>query len=178
MILAGLKRHWPALAVVLLTGAIFGAGSRWGAHQSNIAWALKWQQRDADDATALAERQASARTEEQRRQGEIDAIKKKVGLQIAEAAADADRARAVSDRLHREAEKFAARLAERERACRAGTPERGQAETGGAVLLADLFRRADERAGELAREADEARARGAACAAAYDSIIRGDHAEN
>lgn len=178
MILAGLKRYWPALVVVLLTVAIFCAGSRWGAHQKDIAWALKWQQRDADDATALAKRQNETRTEEQRRQGEIDAIKKKAGLQIAEAAADADRARAVSDRLHSEAERFAARLADRERACRAGTPGRDQAETGGVVLLADLFRRADERAGELAKEADEARVRGAACAVAYDSIRRGDHAEN
>ncbi|WP_412139149.1 DUF2514 family protein [Erwinia tracheiphila] len=39
-------------------------------------------------------------------------------------------------------------------------------------MLADLFRRADKRAGELAGEADEARARGLACEAAYDSISR------
>lgn len=77
--------------------------------------------------------------------------------------ADADRARAASRGLHYWADKLARQLADRERACGAGTPGRSEAETSGAVLLADLFRRADDRAGDLAREADEAKARGLAC---------------
>lgn len=42
-------------------------------------------------------------------------------------------------------------------------------DTGPADLLADLQRRADDRAGELAHIADTARARGLACERAYDS---------
>ncbi len=38
-------------------------------------------------------------------------------------------------------------------------------------LLADLQRRADERAGELAAVADDARARGAGCERSYDALI-------
>ena len=42
-------------------------------------------------------------------------------------------------------------------------------DTGPLDLLADLQRRADDRAGELARIADDARTRGAECASRYDN---------
>lgn len=162
----------------VLFAALCGLAVWWFSHQRYTAgysdasaeWALKWKQRDADDGTALAKRQAEAREEEQRRQGEVDEIRKQASQQLAGVKAYADRARAASRGLHDRADKLAGQLAERERACGAVTPGRGEAEPSGAVLLADLFRRADERAGELAREADEARARGLACEAAYDSI--------
>ncbi|WP_455871853.1 DUF2514 family protein [Serratia proteamaculans] len=170
MILGWLRRHWRGLLVTLILGGAFLSGSWFGARQANTAWALKWKQRDAADATALALRQAEARTEEQRRQGEIDAIEKRAEGQIAEAVADADRARAVADGLHGEAAKLAARLATSERARRAATASGGAAGTTGSELLAELFRRADKRAGELAAIADQARIRGVACEAAYDAL--------
>ena len=153
----------------------------WFSHQRYTAgygdasaeWALRWKQRDADDATALAKRQAEAREEEQRRQGEVDEIRKQASQQLAGVKADADRARAASRGLHDRADKLARQLADRERACGAGSPGRSEAETSGAVLLADLFRRADDRAGQLAKDADEARARGLACEAAYDAVKSG-----
>lgn len=164
------KLSLTGLLIVLLSGTAFFTGSWWGARQMNTHWMLKWQQRDASDAVALAQRQAAVRTEEQRRQGEIDEIRKQASQQFAGIQRDADRARAAYHRLHNKADNLARQLAARERACRAGTSGTGQTETGSAVLLADLFRRADERAGELAREADEARVRGLACEAAYDAI--------
>ncbi len=162
----------------MLIAVICGLAVWWFSHQRYTAgysdasaeWALKWKQRDADDATTQALRQAQFRAEEQRRQGDINEIRKQASLQLAGLQADADRARAASRELHDTADKLARRLAERERACGTGTADRSQAETSGAVLLADLFRRADERAGEMADEADKARARGLACEAAYDSI--------
>jgi hypothetical protein len=39
-----------------------------------------------------------------------------------------------------------------------------------APVLADVFKRADQRAGDLAAIADQARARGVMCEQAYDSI--------
>lgn len=42
--------------------------------------------------------------------------------------------------------------------------------TTGSELLAELFRRADQRAGELAAIADQARIRGLTCEAAYDAL--------
>lgn len=173
MIPAWFRSHWRVLLVALILGGAFFSGSWHGTRQANTAWALKWKQRDADDATELAKRQVEAREEEQRRQGEVDEIRKQARQQLAGVQADADRARAASRGLHDRADKLARRLADRERACGAGTPGRSEAETSGAVLLADLFRRADDRAGQLAKDADEARARGLACEAAYYSISRG-----
>ena len=89
--------------------------------------------------------------------------------QAALAAADAGRARAVAarNRLQRDLADYLTqhRAAAQARAA-AGqcTPDTRPAE-----LLADLQRRADDRAGELAHIADTARARGLACERAYDS---------
>lgn len=177
MILNWLRQHWRGLLVALVLGADFLSGSWFGASKANTAWALKWKQRDADDATALAKRQAEARAEEQRRQGEIDAIEKRAEGQIAQAAADADHARAVSDGLHDEAAKLAARLAASERARCAATASESATGTTGSELLAELFRRADQRAGELAAIADQARIRGLTCEAAYDALTGGKAVE-
>lgn len=169
----GLLSRWKVIVVVLAVAAVWGF-SHWrysaGYADADQHWREEWAQRDARDATALAQRQTEGRAEEQRRQGEIDAIRKEASQQLAGVQADADRARVASRGLHDRADKLARRLADRERACGAGTPGRGETKTNGAVLLADLFRRADDRAGELAREADEARARGLACEAAYDAV--------
>lgn len=172
----GLSAYWkPALIAVLCGLAVW-----WFSHQrytagyskANAEWALKWKQRDADDATALAKRQAEARAEEQRRQGEIDAIEKKAKGQIAQAVADADHARDISVGLHAEASKLAARLAASERARRAATSSPGETGSTDGELLAELFRRADQRAGEMAAIADQARVRGLTCEAAYDANVK------
>lgn len=169
-----LLSYWKPALIAVLCGLVVW----WFSHQrytagygeADAAWSLKWQQRDAADATALALRQAEARTEEQRRQGEIDAIEKRAEGQIAEAVADADRARVVADGLHDEAAKLATRLAASERARRAATAIGSPPGTSGSELLAELFRRADQRAGELAAIADQARIRGLTCEIAYDAL--------
>ena len=80
---------------------------------------------------------------------------------------DAVRARAARDSMRRELADYLAthRKAALARAA-AGqcTPDPGPLD-----LLADLQRRADDRAGELAHIADDARVRGLACERAYDS---------
>ncbi|MEG1214579.1 MAG: DUF2514 family protein [Leclercia sp.] len=170
MNLAWIGRHWRSLLVVFVLGGAFFSGSWLGARQANTSWKMKWKQRDATDATALAKRQAEARAEEQNRQDKIDAIEKRAEEQIAQAVADADHARAVTDGLHDEAAKLTARLAASERIRCAATASEGSAGTTGSELLAELFRRADQRAGELAAIADQARIRGLTCEAAYDAL--------
>lgn len=59
--------------------------------------------------------------------------------------------------------------AHRERATAAAAASQCAADGPALDLLADLFRRADQRAGELAAIADTARARGAACERAHDA---------
>ena len=84
-------------------------------------------------------------------------------------AADDGRLRAVDarNRLQRDLADY---LAQHRAAAQARTAA-GQCApgTGPADLLADLQRRADDRAGELAHVADTARARGQACERAYES---------
>lgn len=89
--------------------------------------------------------------------------------QAALAVADAGRARAVAagNRMQRDLADYLTqhRVAAQARAAA------GQCapDTGPADLLADMLRRSDDRAGELAHVADTARARGLACERAYDS---------
>lgn len=89
--------------------------------------------------------------------------------QTALAAADAGRARAVDarNRLQRELADYLTQ----HRAAAQARAAAGQCapDTAPADLLADMLRRADDRAGELAHVADTARARGLACERAYDS---------
>ncbi|UIA86022.1 DUF2514 domain-containing protein (plasmid) [Erwinia tracheiphila] len=166
-------RYWKIVLAVAVIAAIT-AFSHWrwqaGFNEAEGKWQQRWSQRDADDATALAKRQTETRNEEQRRQNEINEIQDRAAQRLAVVQADASTARAAADRLHNSAEILARRLADRERTCGAGTPGRSEAETSGAVLLAELFRRADARAGELAAAADEARTRGLACENAYNAL--------
>ncbi|TLU69589.1 DUF2514 family protein [Enterobacter sp. MF024] len=172
----GLLSRWKVIACLVLAAAVVWGFSNWrysaGYGDADRHWRKEWAQRDARDATALAQRQSETRAEEQRRQGEIDAIRKQTSQQLAGVQADADRARAASRGLHDKADKLARQLADRERACGAGTTGGSKTETSGAELLAVLFRQADKRARELAAIADQARIRGLACEAAYQGLTK------
>ena len=89
--------------------------------------------------------------------------------QAAIATADAGRLRAIDarNRMQRELADYLTQ----HRAAAQARAAAGQCapDTGPADLLADLQRRADDRAGELAHIADTARARGLACERAYNS---------
>ena len=89
--------------------------------------------------------------------------------QAALAGADAGRARAVAARTR--LQRDLADYLTQHRAAAQARAAAGQCapDTGPAELLADLQRRADDRAGELAHIADDARVRGLACERAYDS---------
>lgn len=84
------------------------------------------------------------------------------------AAIDAAGADAAGQRLHDEA----ARLAATANDCAAdpGVAARGQAATRAAMVLSDLFQRADKRAGELAKAYDRSRIAGLACESAYTAL--------
>lgn len=87
---------------------------------------------------------------------------------ITVAHADADRARAAAVGLRRDMASFIE--ARRRRAQAAAAAGQCAPDESAAVVLADLFSRADARAGELAAALDESRARGSGCAAIYDAI--------
>ena len=123
-------------------------------------------------AAATAERKAREQSEtyrakEQELRNAHDKIERETQATLAAATAGADRAVAAGQRLRRELADYL--TAHRERATAAAAANQCAPDGPALDLLAELFRRADQRAGELAAIADTARARGNACERAYDA---------
>lgn len=132
----------------------------------------KWKAVLADQALLQAKGAAAAtttnRTEEQRRQTAANQVGSDARDQIKNAAHAGAAADAAGDRVRSEAGSLAARAS-----CTGSDPgvaERGKTATRAAMVLSDLFQRADKRAGELAKAYDGARIAGLACEAAYQSL--------
>lgn len=118
-------------------------------------------------ALAITEAGNSARQEEQRRQSVVNKEASDAREQNKAAAVDAGAADAAGERLHVEAGKFAAA------ACGdPGVAKRGASATRAAMVLSELFQRADKKAGELAAAYDRARIAGLACERSYESLRR------
>jgi len=133
----------------------------------------------ADAAAAAAETSEHYRKLEGTYREKLDSITREAHQAQNRAAADADAARAAAGRLRGDLADYitAHRAAANARAA-AGqcTPDAGALD-----LLAQLQRFADERAGELARLADDARIRGGACERAYDAsqaMMQADHQQD
>lgn len=140
-----------------------------GYTRADLEWQAKWNKQAEAMAKAKADAVVLAREEEQRRQSEIDKVRQDAEKQIAMAESDAAAASAAADSLHEQARRLEARANQ----C-AGNPaasQPGQATAQPGVVLADVLRRADERAGELAAAYDRSRAAGLACERAYDALL-------
>ncbi|MCY1465004.1 hypothetical protein D9M71_830960 [compost metagenome] len=72
-----------------------------------------------------------------------------------------------------EADKLAAQFAASEASGNSCTAAASKAAVRAAAVLADVLKRADQRAGDLAAIADQARARGVTCEQAYDGVANG-----
>ncbi len=169
-----LKRTWRPLAVTALVALSLWGFSHWrytaGRDAERLVWSDKWSKRDARDATAKAEREASERDEEQRRQLENNRIRADGEKQLAQASAAAANAQSVADGLQRAIERTKQQLARSETGRISAVASERQARADTAVLLAELYRKSDERAGKLSQYADRARIKGLMCEKAYDSI--------
>ena len=156
-------------AVLLVAGALFGAYHH-GVTVTDAKWQSAWNDRNTWDARAKADNEASARTKEQAYQQSINKAIQNGQQIIDQATADAAAARASADGLRGAADKFAGRLAASEASGNSCTAAASKAATRAALLLADVLKRADQRAGDLAEVADQARARGLTCEQAFDAI--------
>ena len=123
-------------------------------------------------AQAKAANEASARALEQSYQRSIDKAVQDGQRTIDQLTADAITARASADSLRGAADKLAARLAASQAGGNSCTTAASAAASRAVLVLADVFKRADQRAGDLAAEADQARARGLTCEQAYDGLVR------
>lgn len=121
-------------------------------------------------AIALTEAGNMARQEEQRRQSAVNKEASDAREQNKAAAVDAGTADAAGERLHAEADKYAANVCGDP-----GAAKRGASATRAAMVLSELFERADKRAGDLAAAYDRARIAGLACEQSYQTMnhIRG-----
>lgn len=162
--------YWRPLTLALILGAVGALCWKQGSSSTDAAWQAKWDQHLAADAVVTEKAQAEQRAIEQTRQQSINKVTTDAQREIDRAAVDAAVARATAGSLRDTADQLAARLAASEAGrdtCAAGA---SKAAAASAQLLADVLKRADERAGVLAEAADQSRARGLACEAAYDAL--------
>ena len=157
------------LLVALAAGALLGAYHH-GLSVKDAEWQSQWNARDTRDAQAKAENEAAARTREQAYQQSINKAVQDGQRTIDQATADASAARASADGLRGAADALAARLAASQAGGHSCTAAASQAATRAVMVLADVFKRADQRAGDLAADADQSRGRGVTCEAAYISL--------
>jgi hypothetical protein len=150
----GLLPRW-AWALVLagivasLCAASYTAGAR--------------RERDLQAAAALKIAEANA-AETARRIITIEEARRAAELRTHQALADAAAAGAAADRLRKQLAAF--------RAAHSAAAGSGPTTADPIGLLADVFGRADARAGELAAYADAAREAGRLCEASYDALSR------
>lgn len=167
--IAGPWRLYAELAVAAALVAALGTQTvrLAGAERATEAAKRVHTEHLAADERATRQAEQDARAEENRRTAahrEIsDEAQRMAARGRADSAAADDAARRVRDRV---AELAAACPAAGNPAAAAGSAPA----TGPGLVLADMLRRADARAGELARYADEARGAGVACERAYDAL--------
>ncbi|QAY85413.1 DUF2514 family protein [Pseudomonas arsenicoxydans] len=158
-------------AVLLVAGSLFGAYHH-GLSVKDAEWQAQWNDRDTRDAEAKATNEANEHAKEQARQLSINKAIQDGQRIIDQATADAAAARASADSLRGAADNIARRLATSETSGNSCTATASKAVARAAMVLADVLKRADQRAGDLAEVADQARARGVTCEQAYDGISK------
>ena len=140
-----------------------------GQSVTNAEWQAKWSARDTLDADAKALNESTERAKEQARQQTINKVIQDGQKVIDQAFADAAASR--DDRSLRDAaDETAGRVAASQAGGHSCTAAASQAATRAVMVFADVLKRADQRAGDLAADADQSRGRGVTCERAYDGL--------
>ncbi|KTC39787.1 hypothetical protein AO265_20910 [Pseudomonas sp. ABAC61] len=160
-----------ALVLVALAGWALTASYDQGLSAKDKEWQARWNARDAGDKQAWALAEREEREKEQAMQNSINKAVQDGQRKLDQAEADAVTARAAADSLQRAVEDLTERL-KRTSSSNSCTAAASAAATRTALVLAELFKRADARAGDLAAEADQSRGRGVTCEQAYESLAR------
>lgn len=158
------------LLVAIAAGALFGAYHH-GLSVKDAEWQAEWNARDTRDAAAALTNEADERVKEQARQQSINKAIQNGQQIIDRAVADAAVARADLG-VRDAADATARRIAASQSSGHSCTAAASQAATRAVMVFADVLKRADQRAGELAEVADQSRGRGVTCEQAYDGLGR------
>ncbi|MBC3484698.1 DUF2514 domain-containing protein [Pseudomonas sp. SWRI50] len=162
-------KGWSILTFAVLL-ASHGAAYQHGRSVERANAGEASAQRDSGDQLAEVIGERSARQEEQRRAAAQEEARAHAQEERTIADASAVDADAAGLRLRSETTQFAAAVS-----CPGqdtAVIARGQTATRAAMVLSDLFARADKRAGELAKAYDRARIAGQACEASYNALIK------
>ncbi|OOW00974.1 hypothetical protein MF4836_01140 [Pseudomonas sp. MF4836] len=167
-----LRTAGAAICLALVAVAVWGAYKH-GRSTMDEEWQNRWAARDAGDKQAWALAEVAEREKEQAFQRSItkaaeDGQRRNDEAFAAGAAVRADRG--VRDEADRTASSTASQA--RSHSCTAAASE---AASRAVLVLADVFKRADERAGDLAADADQSRSRGVTCEQAYDGVVKAAH---
>jgi hypothetical protein len=166
--LTGLKTVGRQLAALALAVGLLVQTQRLADANKEAGEATTTLATERAKAERLARQQSEAhRKTERKLREDHDRIDGEARIALAAAAAGADRARFAGQRLQRELADYITQ--HRARAIAAAAAGQCAPDTGALDLLADLQRRADDRAGALAAVADDARSRGLACERTHDS---------
>ncbi|WP_347911395.1 DUF2514 family protein [Pseudomonas grandcourensis] len=168
-----MTHYLKAGAVLLLTTLVLGA--LFGAYHHGVTvtagkWQSEWNARDTRDAEARALNEAAERTKEHAYQQSINKAVQDGQRNIDQAMADAAAARASAGGVQLAAANLARRLAASEASGNSCAAAASKAAARAAAVLADVFKSADQRAGDLAAIADQARVRGLICEQVYDGL--------
>jgi hypothetical protein len=155
--------NWQIKAVIIAFSLLLsGFVGHW---LTNNHWQAKWAGRDASDALQVAQAQATARLTEQKWRDKQEAINNEYQKLRTEKAAADRKLDDVGERLRIALQSRASRTSE----YTSPIAERAAAATD-RLLLAELFRSADERAGALAKLVGESRLAGLQCQAEYNAL--------
>lgn len=163
-----MARFLPYIAGVAAVLAILYMAYEHGVDTSDAKWQTKWAAQVQKTTREKAEAEAIARVEEQRRQIAINEVINRAQDELNNARADALTADVAATSLREHIERLG--KAANTSACDTSTTKRGASASTPNALLADVLKRADDRAGQLAEYADRARAAGLACQRAYQSL--------
>ncbi|MCE6982402.1 DUF2514 domain-containing protein, partial [Pseudomonas frederiksbergensis] len=119
-----------------------------GRSTMDAEWQARWAVRDGGDKQAWALAEEAEREKEQTRQNSINKAVQDGQRKIDQVAADAVNARATAGSLQRTGDDLAGRLAAQGRS-NSCTAAASQAATRTALVFADLFKRVEQRAGDL-----------------------------
>jgi biopolymer transport protein ExbB/TolQ len=149
-----------SLVALIFIACVFYGFYRLGANNKHLEWQAKWDALQLELTKTRLEQEQNNRDLELSWQLQIDKVEaENVELQnrILANSVNADNA---SDRLLAEVDRYAKRL----KTCTASSAAiNSKTEATPDLLLPELLRKLDNRAGELARFADESRAAGLAC---------------
>jgi len=148
---------------ILLVLVLLAAGWQW--HEASSARAELAAER-LDITQQITRATTAARAEEKRRSIQIQEVQDAAHTSLQAAQADAGRARTTAERLRQHAAQLAASCTASNPAATPGSPPASAP----GDLLADMQRRLDEAAGELAAYADSARIAGQLCERSYDAL--------